>query len=161
MNDILPGLFEKTDDYMELLLKVSYTGDSVIRLLVDTVAEDDFNVKSGGQVEIIGWMYQYYNSELKDDTFAKLKKNIKITKERIPAATQLFTPDWIVRYMVENSVGRVWIDHLRAVDECVDEKSIAEEYGWKYYLPEVEQEEDVAKQLVEIRKSYTLSLIHI
>ena len=155
LNDILPGLFEKTDDYMELLLKVSYTGDSVIRLLVDTVAEDDFNVKSGGQVEIIGWMYQYYNSELKDDTFAKLKKNIKITKERIPAATQLFTPDWIVRYMVENSVGRVWIDHLRAVDECVDEKSIAEEYGWKYYLPEVEQEEDVAKQLVEIRKSYT------
>lgn len=154
LNDILPGLFERTDDYMELLLKVSYTGDSVIRLLVDTVAEDNFNVEAEGQVEIIGWMYQYYNSELKDDTFAKLKKNIKITKERIPAATQLFTPDWIVRYMVENSVGRVWIDHLRAVNESLDEKTTAEEFGWKYYLPEAEQEDEVAKQLVEVRKSY-------
>lgn len=154
LNDILPGLFERTDDYMELLLKVSYTGDSVIRLLVDSVAEDNFNVETEGQVEIIGWMYQYYNSELKDDTFAKLKKNIKITKERIPAATQLFTPDWIVRYMVENSVGRVWIDHLRAVDSSVEEKAKAEEYGWKYYLPEAEQEEEVAKELVEVRKSY-------
>lgn len=154
LNDILPGLFERTDDYMELLLKVSYTGDSVIRLLVDTVTEDNFNVEAEGQVEIIGWMYQYYNSELKDDTFAKLKKNIKITKERIPAATQLFTPDWIVRYMVENSVGRVWIDHLRAVNESLDEKATAEEYGWKYYLPEAEQEDEVAKQLVEVRKSY-------
>lgn len=154
LNDILPGLFERTDDYMELLFKVSYTGDSVIRLLVDTVTEDNFNVETEGQVEIIGWMYQYYNSELKDDTFAKLKKNIKITKERIPAATQLFTPDWIVRYMVENSVGRVWIDHLRAVNESLDEKATAEEYGWKYYLPEAEQEDEVAKQLVEVRKSY-------
>lgn len=154
LNDILPGLFERTDDYMELLLKVSYTGDSVIRLLVDTVSEDNFNVETEGQVEIIGWMYQYYNSELKDDTFAKLKKNIKITKERIPAATQLFTPDWIVRYMVENSVGRVWIDHLRAVNESLDEKATAEEYGWKYYLPEAEQEDEVAKQLIEARKSY-------
>lgn len=154
LNDILPGLFERTDDYMELLLKVSYTGDSVIRLLVDTVAEDNFNVEAEGQVEIIGWMYQYYNSELKDDTFAKLRKNIKITKERIPAATQLFTPDWIVRYMVENSVGRVWMDHLRAVDARVDEKTRAEEYGWKYYLPEAEQEAEVAGQLTEVRKSY-------
>ncbi len=154
LNDILPGLFERTDDYMELLLKVSYTGDSVIRLLVDTVAEDNFNVEAEGQVEIIGWMYQYYNSELKDDTFAKLRKNIKITKERIPAATQLFTPDWIVRYMVENSVGRVWMDHLRAVDARVDEKTRAEEYGWKYYLPEAEQEAEVARQLTEVRKSY-------
>lgn len=154
LNDILPGLFERTDDYMELLLKVSYTGDSVIRLLVDTVTEDNFNVEAEGQVEIIGWMYQYYNSELKDDTFAKLKKNIKITKERVPAATQLFTPDWIVRYMVENSVGRVWIDHLRAVNESLDEKATVEEFGWKYYLPEAEQEDEVAKQLVEVRKTY-------
>lgn len=154
LHDILPGLFEKTDDYMELLLKIPYTGDGVIRMLIDTIPEDNFNVETEGQVEIIGWMYQYYNTELKDDTFVKLKKNIKITKERIPAATQLFTPDWIVRYMVENSLGRVWIEHLRAVDPSVDEKSKAEEFGWKYYLPEAEQEEDVQKQLVEIRKSY-------
>ena len=154
LNKILPGLFEKTDDYMELLLKITYTGDGVIRMLIDLIPEDDLNVETEGQVEIIGWMYQYYNTELKDDTFAKLKKNIKITKERIPAATQLFTPDWIVRYMVENSLGRVWIEHLRALDSAVDEKSKAEEFGWKYYLPEAEQEEGVAAQLVEIRKSY-------
>lgn len=154
LNAILPGLFEKTNDYMELLLKISYTGDGVIRMLIDTIPEDNFNVETEGQVEIIGWMYQYYNTELKDDTFAKLKKNVKITKERIPAATQLFTPDWIVRYMVENSLGRVWIEHLRAVDPSVDEKSKAEELGWKYYLPEAEQEENVAAQLVDIRASY-------
>ncbi len=151
LNNILPGLFESTNDYMELLLDISYTSDGVVRMLVDEVPEDDFNVEKEGQVEIIGWLYQYYNTELKDDTFAKLKKNIKITKERIPAATQLFTPDWIVRYMVENSLGRVWIDHLRAVDESADEKKIAEEFGWKYYLPEAEQEADVAAELVKIR----------
>ena len=154
LNAILPGLFEKTNDYMELLLKIPYTGDGVIRMLIDTIPEDNFNVDTEGQVEIIGWMYQYYNTELKDDTFAKLKKNVKITKERIPAATQLFTPDWIVHYMVENSLGRVWIEHLRAVDPSVDEKSKAEEFGWKYYLPEAEQEENVAAQLVDIRASY-------
>jgi hypothetical protein len=136
LNAILPGLFEKTDDYMELLLKLSYTSDGVVRMLVDSIDENNFNVETEGQVEIIGWMYQYYNTELKDDTFAKLKKNVKITKERIPAATQLFTPDWIVRYMVENSVGRVWIEHLRAVNPSIDEKEKAEEFGWKYYLPE-------------------------
>ena len=154
LNAILPGLFEKTDDYMELLLKITYTGDGVIRMLVDSIPEDNFNVETEGQVEIIGWMYQYYNTELKDDTFAKLKKNVKITKERIPAATQLFTPDWIVRYMVENSLGRVWIEHLRAVNPSVDEKAKAEEFDWKYYLLEAEQEDDVQTQLVEIRKSY-------
>ena len=154
LNTILPGLFEKTDDYMELLLKITYTGDGVIRMLVDSIPEDNFNVETEGQVEIIGWMYQYYNTELKDDTFAKLKKNVKITKERIPAATQLFTPDWIVRYMVENSLGRVWIEHLRADNPSVDEKAKAEEFGWKYYLPEAEQDDDVQAQLVEIRKSY-------
>lgn len=154
LNEILPGLFEKTDDYMELLLKLSYTSDGVVRMLVDTIPEDNFNVETEGQVEIIGWMYQYYNTELKDDTFAKLKKNVKITKERIPAATQLFTPDWIVRYMVENSLGRVWIEHLRAIDPSVDEKEKAEEFGWKYYLPEAEQEEEVVRELVEIRKEY-------
>lgn len=136
LNNILPGLFEKTDDYMELLLKLSYTGDGVVRMLVDTVPEDNFNVETEGQVEIIGWMYQYYNTELKDDTFAKLKKNVKISKERIPAATQLFTPDWIVRYMVENSIGKLWIEHLKANDASLVEKSIANSFGWNYYMEE-------------------------
>ena len=154
LNAILPGLFEKTDDYMELLLKLSYTSDGVVRMLVDSIDENNFNVETEGQVEIIGWMYQYYNSELKDDTFAKLKKNVKISKERIPAATQLFTPDWIVRYMVENSVGRVWIEHLKALDNSLVEQEKAEEYGWNYYLSEAEQEASVAEKLLEIRKPY-------
>lgn len=165
LHEILPELFEETQDYTELLLDISYANkDDVIYMLVnqeDGIPEADFNVTSvneqgevTGQVEIIGWLYQYYNTELKDDTFAKLKKNIKITKERIPAATQLFTPDWIVRYMVENSVGRIWIDHLRALDSSVNEKEIAEKFGWKYYLPEAKQEESVDVKLAEIRSNY-------
>lgn len=165
LSEILPELFEETEDYTELLLNISYTNkDGVIYMLVnpDTgIPEADFNVatvdkdgKVSGQVEIIGWLYQYYNTELKDDTFANLKKNIKISKDRIPAATQLFTPDWIVRYMVENSVGRIWIEHLRANDPAVDEKEMAEKFGWKYYLPEAEQEERVNLKLTEIRKDY-------
>lgn len=165
LHEILPELFEETQDYTELLLDISYANkDDVIYMLVnqdDGIPEADFNVTSvneqgevTGQVEIIGWLYQYYNTELKDDTFAKLKKNIKITKERIPAATQLFTPDWIVRYMVENSVGRIWIDHLRALDPSVNEKETAEKFGWKYYLPEAKQEESVNVKLAEIRSNY-------
>ena len=136
LHDVLPGLFEADADYMELLIGISYTNkDDVIYMLVNPetgIPEQDFNVSKldeegnpTGQVEIIGWLYQYYNTELKDDTFAKLKKNVKITKERIPAATQLFTPDWIVRYMVENSVGRIWIEHLRSVDAITNEKATA------------------------------------
>lgn len=165
LHDVLPGLFEADSDYMELLFGISYTNkDDVIYMLVNPetgIPEADFNVSimdeegnPTGQVEIIGWLYQYYNTELKDDTFAKLKKNVKITKERIPAATQLFTPDWIVRYMVENSVGRIWIEHLRAVDPNTDEKATAERFGWKYYLPEAEQEEEVNVKLAEIRTTY-------
>lgn len=153
LNAILPGLFEKTDDYMELLLKLSYTSDGVVRMLVDSIDENNFNIETEGQVEIIGWMYQYYNTELKAEVFGR-PSGAKIRKEDIPAATQLFTPDWIVRYMVENSVGRVWIEHLRAMNPSIDEKEKAEEYGWKYYLPEAEQEDSVAEKLVEIRKSY-------
>ena len=165
LHDILPGLFEADSDYMELLFGISYTNkDDVIYMLVNPetgIPEADFNVSTldeegnpTGQVEIIGWLYQYYNTELKDDTFAKLKKNVKITKERIPAATQLFTPDWIVRYMVENSVGRIWIEHLRAVDPSTDEKATAEKFRWKYYLPEAEQEESINVKLAEIRTTY-------
>lgn len=165
LHEVLPGLFEETEDYTEMLLNISFTNeDDVIRMLIDEkrgIPEEDFNVNTigedgqpTGQVEIIGWLYQYYNTELKDDTFAKLKKNVKITKERIPAATQLFTPDWIVRYMVENSVGRIWIEHLRAVDPSTDEKATAEKFGWKYYLPEAEQEDEVNVKLAEIRTTY-------
>ena len=148
LNDILPSLFEKTDDYMELLLKLPYTSDGVVRMLVDTIPESNFNVNEGGQVEIIGWLYQYYNTEPKAKAFAKKGK---ITKEEIPAVTQLFTPDWIVRYMVENSLGRLWVEHLLANGDSRSEQEIANDFGWKYYLPEAEQEPEVQAQLVQIR----------
>lgn len=146
LNDLLPRLFEKTADYTELLLHLSVTDqDGVVYRLTHDIEEKDFNIAEGGQVEIIGWMYQYYNIQPKDEAFALLKKNVKITKERIPAATQLFTPDWIVRYMVENSLGRLWL-------EGHTNNNLKKE--WKYYLDEAEQEADVAAQLEEIRKEY-------
>ncbi|MGN0838928.1 MAG: BREX-1 system adenine-specific DNA-methyltransferase PglX [Pyramidobacter sp.] len=149
LNGPLPMLFEKISDYTELLLNVSVTDrDGIVWHLVHDIPEDNFNVNAIGedgqpigQVEIIGWLYQYYNTEPKDKVFANLKKNIKITKETIPAATQLFTPDWIVRYMVENSLGRLWIEGH------TNEELKA---NWKYYLDEAEQEEDVQKQLDQI-----------
>ena len=153
LNAYLPKLFEKTSDYTELLLNVSVTDqDGIVYHLTHDIAEADFNItdlgedgKPTGQVEIIGWMYQYYNTEPKDEAFALLKSNVKITKERIPAATQLFTPDWIVRYMVENSVGRLWL-------EGHEDNNLKD--GWKYYLDEAEQEADVAEQLRAIREEY-------
>lgn len=139
LNEILPELFTKTKPYENLLLRISYIDpDGVVRDLVDNIPEDDFK----DAVQIIGWMYQFYNSELKNETFADLKKNVKISKERIPAATQLFTPDWIVRYMVENSVGRVWL-------EGHDDSSLKSK--WKYYLDEAEQEPEVQSELKRIR----------
>lgn len=145
LNEYLPYLFEKTADYTEFLLTISVTDiDGVVYKLVHDIPESDFNVELGGQVEIIGWLYQYYNTEPKDKVFADLKKNIKVTKEKIPAATQLFTPDWIVRYMVENSLGRLWLEgHPDAILQD----------SWKYYLPEAPQEPEVAAQLAELRKA--------
>lgn len=150
LNEILPALFEKTSDYTELLLSLSVIDqDGVVWHLVHDIPEADFNIEQGGQVEIIGWLYQYYNTEPKNEAFAK---NGKIPKEEIPAVTQLFTPDWIVRYMVENSVGRLWIEHLRALDESKDEAELAAQFGWKYYLPEAKQEPEVEEKLRELRK---------
>ena len=173
MNAILPELFEKTNDYTEILLNVSFTDkDGLVYHLVNNIPEKDFKIKTeedeeklqrgeiseedmpAGQVEIMGWLYQYYNTEPKDETFALLKKNVKITKERIPAATQLFTPDWIVRYMVENSLGRLWIERERANHPELSEESLSSRFVWKYYLPEAEQEADVQKQLDKIREEY-------
>ena len=148
LSEILPGLFEQISDYTELLLNISFTDkDGIVYHLTHDIAEDEFNVEKEGQVEIIGWLYQYYNTEPKDEVFALLKKNVKITKERIPAATQLFTPDWIVRYMVENSLGRLWV-------EGHPNESL--KGNWKYYLEEAEQEPDVIAQLKKIREEYAL-----
>ena len=144
LNEILPELFEKTNDYTELLLNVSFTDkDGIVYHLVHDIPEDDFNIEKEGQVEIIGWLYQYYNTEPKDKVFSR-PSGQKIRKEDVPAATQLFTPDWIVRYMVENSLGRTWTD----IKPDTDLKS-----EWKYYLSEAEQSDDVQTKLLEMRKS--------
>lgn len=141
LNAVLPNMFQKIEDYTELLFPDNILRDgSVVEQMITEIPEEDWQ----DAVQIIGWMYQYYNAELKDDTFAKLKKNVKITKERIPAATQLFTPDWIVRYMVENSLGRLWYEGHKTFDKS----------QWKYYLDEAEQEPEVEAQLAEIRKEY-------
>ena len=143
LNEILPALFEKTKNYTELLLSLSVTNqDGVVYHLIHDIPEDDFNIERGGQVEIIGWLYQYYNTEPKAAAFAK---NGKITKEEIPAVTQLFTPDWIVRYMVENSLGRLWVE---GHPDCGLKEN------WKYYLEEAQQEPEVQVKLAEIRKEY-------
>ncbi len=145
LNEILPELFEKTNDYTELLLNVSFTDkDGVVYHLVHDISEDDFNIEKQGQVEIIGWLYQYYNIEPKDKVFSR-PSGQKIRKEDIPAATQLFTPDWIVRYMVENSLGRTVIHNLK-YDCCPDEEKekidVLKE-KWKYYLEEAEQSQEI------------------
>ena len=162
LNKILPGMFQKIADYTELLLPDNLLREgSVIQQMIELIPEDDWK----DAVQIIGWLYQYYNSEKKDDVFAALKKNVKITKENIPAATQLFTPDWIVRYMVENSLGRLWLEGHPDVKEQLlpteEEQSVyaagnrdLEDTKWHYYLEEAEQEPEVQVQLSEIRKEY-------
>ena len=141
LGDCLPRLFEQVDDYMPLLLALSFTDkDGVVCHLVNDIPESDWQ----DAVQIVGWLYQYYNTEPKEQVFANLKKNIKISAENIPAATQLFTPDWIVRYMVENSLGRLWSDGHPDFDKS----------EWKYYLDEAPQEPQVAQQLAELRRGY-------
>ena len=139
LNAVLPRMFQRIGDDTELLFPENLLRDgSVVHELITRIPAEDWQ----DQVQIIGWLYQYYNSEPKDTVFANLKKNIKVTKDTLPAATQLFTPDWIVRYMVENSLGRLWLaghpnEDLRA--------------GWRYYMEEAEQTEEVAEQLSILR----------
>src|SRR5699024_10581672 len=140
LNRYMPFMFETIEDYMAILFPEGLLGtDSFVQEMIDTekIPEEDWQ-----QVEIIGWLYQYYIAEEKDRVFANLKKNIKITKETLPAATQLFTPHWIVRYMVENSLGRIWL-------ESYPDSSLKS--NWKYYLEEAEQEKDTIRELEEIR----------
>ncbi len=141
LNEVLPGMFQKLNDYTELLLPDGLLRDnSVIDVMISEIPEEDWKE----QVQIIGWLYQYYNTEPKDEVFSRPKSE-KIQKEDIPAATQLFTPDWIVRYMVENSLGRLWIEGHP--DEGL-------KVNWKYYLEEAEQEKEVEEKLEEIKKEY-------
>ena len=164
LNNILPALFERTSDYTELLLSISVIDkEGVVYHLVNDIPEEDFDVEKGGQVEIIGWLYQYYNTEPKAEVFGR-PSGTKIKKEDIPAATQLFTPDWIVRYMVENSLGRLWLEghptqrsnFLPTETEQIAyrEDHTIQDGKWHYFLEEAEQEPEVQEQLKEIRKEY-------
>ncbi len=144
LNEILPGLFEKTLDYSELLFNVNLTDqDDVVYRLVNEIPESNFDIAQEGQVEIIGWLYQYYNTEPKE----VVNKKKSLNKNDIPAKTQLFTPDWIVKYMVENSLGRLWLD---------GHSSSKIKDTWKYYLDEAQQEPDVITQLEIIRNNASL-----
>lgn len=137
MNQYLPDMFTSISDYKSLLMPNNLLReDSIIGRMITDIDEDSWN----NQVQIIGWLYQYYNSELKD--IVMKKKNY--TKDDIPAATQLFTPDWIVRYMTENSLGRLWVD---GHPDFYHSK-------WKYYLEEAEQEPEVLEQLKKIREEH-------
>lgn len=140
LSEILPGLFEETSNYLKLLFTPHYDR-GVIKELIDEIPEEYFDVEKEGQVQIIGWLYQYYNTIPKENSFKKKKYQT----DDIPPVTQLFTPDWLVRYMVENSLGRYWIDILHAKGDSRSEKDIASEFNWKYYMPSSE------KNKVEIR----------
>ena len=137
MNQYLPDMFTSIKDYKTLLFPDNLLKeDSVLAKLITDIDEDSWT----DQVQIIGWLYQYYNSELKD--IVMKKKNY--TKDDIPAATQLFTPDWIVRYMTENSLGRLWLDGHPDFDHS----------DWKYYLEEAKQEPEVIEQLNKIKEEH-------
>lgn len=140
LHDPLPQMFEKISDYTELLFPDGLLRDDSVLAALSKIPAEDFQ-----DIQVIGWLYQYYNTELKNETFELLKKNVKITKERIGAATQLFTPEWIVRYMVQNSLGRLWL-------EGHPEENLR--MKWRYYMDEAQQEPEVAAKLAEIRQGY-------
>lgn len=162
LNGYLPELFEKVEDYTELLFTASYIKQDGVIVDLLNVPEEDFDIEQGGQVEIIGWLYQYYNSEPKDQVFSRPSSQ-KIRKQDIPAATQLFTPDWIVRYMVENSLGRFYIEKLLGKGDKRSEKEIAQSFNWTYYLETAEQPDNV---IIELKKeqqekaNYAIENIH-
>ncbi len=140
LNEILPGLFEEIEDYTEILLPSNLLAEgSVIRQLIDSIPEEDFK----DQVEIIGWMYQYYITETNELVYDGSMSKSKIPKELLPAATQIFTPDWVVKYMVENSLGRLWLEGHR--DSDIKSK-------WRYYLvTQHKNDEKISEVNVNIR----------
>lgn len=155
LNKILSGMFQNISDYTELLFPDNILRDgSVIHQMIELIPEEDWQ----DAVQIIGWLYQFYNTEPKADVFAK--KSCKISKDEIPAATQLFTPDWIVRYMVENSLGRLYYEGRKGwlVDSPDINRKEALKANWKYYIDEAEQTPEVQKQLEELWEEKYLEL---
>ena len=124
----------------------------VIKDLVDDIKEDDFDVDKGGQVEIIGWLYQYYNTEPKDVAVASPKSH-KFRAPEIASATQIFTPDWIVKYMVQNSLGKYWVQVLRARGDDRTEHQIVDSYGWQYYMVDADQSDEARLEIKSLNVS--------
>ena len=142
LNSALPVMFERMGSYTEMLLPNNILRqDSVLGHMVSDIPEEDWQ----DAVQIIGWLYQYYNTELNAVVYDGNMSKSRIPKELLPAATTIYTPDWTIRYMVENSLGRLWLEghpdaELRS--------------GWKYYLNEAEQEPEVEAQLAKLREEY-------
>ena len=139
---ILPGMFTPIADYTGLLMPDNLLREgSVIEQMIALIPEADWL----DQVQIIGWLYQYYNTELNELVYDGNMSKSRITKDLLPAATTIYTPDWAVRYMVENSLGRLWVEGHP--DEAL-------KAGWRYYLEEAEQEPQVQQALARIRAEY-------
>lgn len=145
LSEILPGLFEETSNYLKLLFTPHYDR-GVIKELIDEIPEEYFDVEKEGQVQIIGWLYQYYNSETKDYVIG-LPKSKKYRSTQIAEATQIFTPDWIVKYMVQNSLGKFWINVLKARHKDLSEKDLVKKFNWKYYMLDAPQTEKVSERM--------------
>ena len=146
LNEILPELFEEAEDYSELLLPISINDEEgILRKLVDGVPKESFDIKKEGQIEVIGWLYQYYNEEKKKEVDKKTKKGKKVEQDDIPAKTQLFTPKWIVKYMVENSLGNLWLEGHP--NENLEEK-------WKFLVKREKQEEEIEGKLEKLNENY-------
>ena len=141
MNQYLPNMFTSISDYKSLLMPNNLLReDNIIGRMITDIDEDSWN----DQVQIIGWLYQYYNSERNNLVYSGSMSKSRITKDLLPAATTIYTPDWVTHYMVENSLGKIWIEGHPDFDHS----------GWKYYLKEVEQEPEVLEQLKKIREEH-------
>ena len=146
LNEILPELFDEAEDYSELLLPISINDEEgILRKLVDGVPKESFDIKKEGQIEVIGWLYQYYNEEKKKKVDKKTKKGKKVEQDDIPAKTQLFTPKWIVKYMVENSLGNLWLEGHP--NENLEEK-------WKFLVKGEKQEGEIESKLEKLNENY-------
>lgn len=140
MHNYLPGMFETIHDYKVLLFPENLLrNESVLGRLISDLDEDSWL----DQVQIIGWMYQYYNSETFDSIYDGDMSRNKVQKHLLPAATELFTPDWVVRYMVDNSLGRLWID---GHEESVVKNDLV------YYIEELEQDKDITEKLNNLKR---------
>ncbi len=132
-NKLYSLLFPFKQDYLE----------SVKDLILNPIPLEEFNLNQEGSVETAGWLYQSFNSNYKDKIFSEFKNNKKVNKSTLPIATQIFTPDWITKYLVENSLGKVWINHLRAHNPGLSEEDIAHQFKWYYFVPTGKQTKEV------------------